>query len=233
MLRHLSVCVVAAWLLLTPALLMAGGPPGLCLPIDGATADNADACAKRITAALGKDVERATMKHNDGQWFVMFHFTRDQVRLADIDAALKGSPFSVSREKLRLFGDVIVEIDLRGASADKLLADLKAVKNASVSESAKKDNMLMVTLSMPDPAYAGPELAKFGDLSFKKQSFQREGQSEKVRASDLPTYDAVRTVVSKHNASLTGLRWECWGCRVLGCVATEGPTAKVSAASAR
>ena len=232
MFRQLAVCVAIACLLLSPAIALAGGPPGLCLPIDGATAENAPQCAKLI-ATLGKDIERAAMKNNDGQWFVIFHFNRENLRLTDIEKALKGSPFTVARDKLRLFGDVILEVDLRGASADKLLADFKAVKNASVSGSAQKNKTLLVTLTMPGPAFDGPELAKFGDVSFRQQTFKSEGQSEAVKASELPTYDALRSIVSKHNASLTTLRWDCWGCRVLGCVATDSPASKVSAANTR
>jgi hypothetical protein len=143
MFRLLTI-TAAAVLFLLPTHAWAGGPPLLCLPIDGATADNADACAQRVAAALGEGVDRAAMRQNDGQWYLTFHFNRDRVRLSEIDAALKGSPFSVARDKLRLFGDVILEVDVQGAAADKLLADLKTQKHVVVSESKREDGKLLV-----------------------------------------------------------------------------------------
>src|SRR4029453_16617006 len=147
MFRLLTI-TCAAVLFLLPLHARAGGLPLLCLPIDGATADNADRCAQRGAKALGEGIERVGMRQNDGQWYLTFHFNRDRVRLADIDAALKGSPFSVARDKLRLFGDVILEVDARDGSADKLLADLKTQKHIVVSESKREDGSLLVTLAL-------------------------------------------------------------------------------------
>jgi hypothetical protein len=217
MFRLLTI-TAAAVLFLLPTHAWAGGPPLLCLPIDGATADNADACAQRVAAALGEGVDRAAMRQNDGQWYLTFHFNRDRVRLSEIDAALKGSPFSVARDKLRLFGDVILEVDVQGAAADKLLADLKTQKHVVVSESKREDGKLLVTLTLPAPQHDVRSQATFGSVSFKTETFRSEGQPDPTKAGDLPTYAALRGAIEKHDASLTGLRWNCWGCRALGCI---------------
>lgn len=218
MFRLLTIAAVTI-LFLLPIQAIAGGPPLLCLPIDGATAENADVCAKRIAAALGNEVERAAMRQNDGQWYLTFHFNRERVRLSEIDAALKGSPFSVPRDKLRLFGDVILEVDLRDASADKLLADLRALRFVTASESKREGDKLLVTLTLPAPSREDRP-ADFGNVSFKAVTFHSEDPSiAAATASDLPSYAAVRGVIEKHKASLTGIRWNCWGCRALGCIA--------------
>src|SRR5262245_40940778 len=185
------LALIAAMLFLLPLTVSAGGPPLLCLPIDGATAANADDCATRVAAALGNDIHEAAMRQNDGQWFLTFHFNRDRVRLADIDAALKGSPFSVPRDKLCLFGDVILEVDVRDAAADKLLADLSTLKLVSVSESKRVDGTLLVTLTLPSPSRE-KRPAEFGTQSFQSQVFYNESQTSPVaKAGDLPNYAAL------------------------------------------
>jgi len=229
MFRTFSTAAGAFVLLLIPVHLLAGGPPRLCLPIDGATAENAQACAKRVADALGKEVMSASLRQNDGQWYLMFNFNRDRVRLADIDAALQGSPCSVPRDKLRLFGDVILEVDLGKASADRMLADLKGVQHVSVSQSKLEDGVLLVTLIMPGPAKTARETADFGQSAIKSAVLRTSEDSDSAaKFHDLPTYEALRKVVEKHEASLTGLRWDCWGCRVLGCVAVSDADGKLS-----
>ena len=49
---RLSLVTLAIVLGLMPLELLAGGPPRLCLPVDGVTADNADECAARLASAL-------------------------------------------------------------------------------------------------------------------------------------------------------------------------------------
>src|SRR5262245_33548379 len=90
---------VTAALVLLPMACVAGGPPWLCLPVDGVTAENSPACAERLKAKLEdkqpdyQDFRGFQLKPAGGQWYLMFHFDKD-VALSDIDAALKGSPFS-------------------------------------------------------------------------------------------------------------------------------------------
>ena len=88
-----SLSAVAAFLLLLPAPLLAGGLPRMCLPVNGVTADNANTCAKRIADALGKRAERVELRENEKQWYAMFHFNCEQVTLAELDTAFKDSPY--------------------------------------------------------------------------------------------------------------------------------------------
>src|SRR4029453_19240311 len=55
---RLLTTTCAAVLFLVPLPPRGGGVPLLCLPIDGATADNAGACAQRIAKAVGEGIER-------------------------------------------------------------------------------------------------------------------------------------------------------------------------------
>ena len=91
-----------------------GGPPRLCLPVDGVTSATANQCADRIAQALGeRAVGKVVVRENDKQWYVLFHYDAKRVTLAELDQALKGSAFSIPRDKLRLFGHVMLEIKRR------------------------------------------------------------------------------------------------------------------------
>ena len=218
--RSVTLFLVAALLALPTASVWAGGPPMLCLPIAGANSENADAVGQRVAAALGKGVDRASLRQNDGQWYLAFHFNRDHVRLAEIDAALKGSAVAVPRDRLRLFGDVILEIDIAQAATEKLLTDLTSIKHASVAESKREGDSLLVQLTLPAPVNEFRAPAEFGKVSFKNHTFQLDSAAgPAVSLNELPTYEVLRKVVEKHDGKLTGLRWNCWGCRALGCVA--------------
>ena len=220
MFHRLTAPAFAAALLLLPVFAKAGGPPMMCLPIDGASSATADACAQLAISRLDGKVTHASLRKNDGQWYLTFNFNRDNIRLAEIDAALAGSPYSIRRDKLRIFGDVILEIDLRRGSADKLLADLKAVQHVSIVDSNREGDKLLVTLKLPAPLNEFRLVADFGKVPFKSHIFRHESNTEPtVGLGDLPSYDTLRKLVAKHDGTLQGLRWDCWGCRALGCVA--------------
>ena len=202
-----------------PTRRQSGWPADDVLARRGATTKNADACAERVAAALGNQVDRASLRQNDGQWFLTFHFNRDNVRLAEIDAALKGSPVSILRDQLRLFGNVILEVDVAEPSAAKLLSDLKSVEHVAVGESKRSGDTLLVTLTLPAPEREFRPAAEFGKVPFRSDTFRHESNTEPaVGLGDLPSYDTLRKLVAKHDGTLQGLRWDCWGCRALGCV---------------
>ena len=229
MFRQLTICAAIAWLLLAPAIALAGGPPRLCIPIDGATTANAHSCGKLVTAALGKGVMNVDMRQNDGQWYLLLNFNRDKVRLNEIDAALKGSPFSVPRDKMRVFADAVVEIDLRSANADKLIADLKALDHVTVGETKKVGGVLTVALAAPAPTYRERD-TEFGAVAFHKESFRAEApNAPETSLKELPTYTALTKVVEKHQAKVANFGWDLLGCRVMGCVVGPGSTTKVTA----
>ena len=226
----LSAATAAALMLPTP--LLAGGPPRLCLPIDGVTASTANECADRIALALGKRAEgKVVLRENEKQWYVLFHFNAEQVTLAELDQALKGSRFSIPRDKLRLFGHVMLEFKMGddAAAQAKLLADLKAVKHLTIEESKRDNGVLFVTAVMPYPHPAArardPEGFAVRPLSEERFSSQYSDLAPRtatpITARDLPTYDTLRAIAEKHDGKLTGIRWKSWACRVLGAVAVR------------
>jgi hypothetical protein len=213
--HKLSAFAVAAALSLLPGELLAGGPPRLCLPIAGVTADNASACAKLIRDGLGdKRGLRAPVevRRHEGQAYVVFPFNVERLKLSNVEAALEGSAFSIPREKLRVFGLVTLEIEVGKAPTDGLIRDLAALEHVAVDESARDKGMLRVTLKTP--------------YSFTRDIFAELERAENAPQSDsratvrtLPRYVVLRDIATKHDSTLRDLHWECWGCRVLGCVA--------------
>src|SRR5688572_30395535 len=130
MLRQLSLWTVLCLFLLVPAQALAGGPPWLCLPVEGVTPGNAAAGAELLTRKLGpwlsphvrgeRDVQ--LRRHGD-QWRLTFYMGKD-VRLSDVETALRGSGYSVPRDKLRMFGHAILEIEAPAGTEDNLVAAL-------------------------------------------------------------------------------------------------------------
>jgi hypothetical protein len=226
-----SLTAVAV-LLLSSSPLLAGGLPRLCLPVDGVTTDNAKDCAKLLADALGKQTEQFEVFQNDKQWYATFRFNREPVTLSELDAALKGSPFSIPRDKLHLFGHVTLEVDIAEASTQKLLTDLKAMKLVTVEKSKRDKGVLYVTVVMPYSNHFGGRIEEFGKVSFAKERFGAEPNDFGPRADppatprDLPSYAALRAVAEKHKGTLNGIRWECWGCRALGGVAVADASGK-------
>jgi hypothetical protein len=202
------------------------------VPVGGVTAENSGACARRLADALGSRAQKVELRENGKQWYAMFQFNCEHVTLGELDAALKESPFTIPRDHLRLFGHVVLEVEIRDASVPKLLDGLKAVKHLTVSESKREAGVQYLTVAMPYPRYSGGETADFGKLPFEKELFGAVAFDDAPRADppvaarDLPTYDGLRTVVEKHGGTLKGVRWKCWGCRVLGGVAVANSLEK-------
>jgi hypothetical protein len=219
---------LAAAVFLLPSTALAGGPPRLCLPVDGVTAATADDCAGRIANALGKRIEgKVVVRENEKQWYVLFHYDSKRVTLDELDRALQGSAFSIPRDKLRLFGHVMLEIkiDEDSAAVQNLLADLKKVKHLTIEESKRDGGMLIVTAVMPYPAARARDSEGFAVRPISEERFGAEPSdfaprtASPVTARDLPGYHALRKIAEKHDGSLEGIRWEGWACRMLGAVA--------------
>jgi hypothetical protein len=222
----LSAATAAALMLPTP--LLAGGPPRLCLPIDGVTESTVNECADRIALALGKRAEgKVVLRENEKQWYVLFHFNAEQVTLAELDQALKGSRFSIPRDKLRFFGHVMLEFKVDEATQPKLLADLKAVKHLTIEETKRDNGLLFVTAVTPYPAARARDPEGFASrpLSEERYSAQHSDIAPRtatpISARELPSYEALRAIAEKHEGKLTGIRWKSWACRVLGAVAVR------------
>ncbi len=246
MIRLLSATAIAAVFLMIPTQLLAGGPPRLCLPIDGVTADNAEMCATRLVDRLGGKLWQharprgVEIRQNEKQWYAMFT-PREAMKLSEIDAALKGSRFSIPRDKLRFFGHVILAVDIRSTPAKELMTDLEAMVYVSVAESKRTKGLLLVTVDMPYPRHFGIQATNIGSVPLSKEIFRRTDFSSDAStkseppatAHDLPSFNLLQAVVAKHNATLRDVRWsDRWACRTLGCVAipkADGNTRKANA----
>jgi hypothetical protein len=206
------------------------------LPIEGVTANNERQCAKLLTEALGpaRAEDGVKLLQDKDQWYARVFLGQD-VTLRQMEEALKGSEFSIRPGKLRLFGHVILEIDLGKAPAKELIADLESMKYVSVAESEKKNGILRVTVDMPYPVTEGRSFRE----TVRWDTFQRNDfasapatRSERpATAGKLPSYDDFHRVAKKHNASLKDIRWsEIYACRPLGCVAVPDGASKETAA---
>jgi hypothetical protein len=243
MVRKIPILAIAGTLLLLPSRLLAGGPPWLCLPIDGVTATNAEACVDLINSKLKNKLQLhsgpygggAALRQDGNQRYLTFYMVED-VGLGEIDAALQGSAFSIPRDELRLFGHVILEVEPRTAPSMELLAALNAVEHTAVVDSASKENRLLVTVQMPYPVVEErpkPEYVAWDKFAWNDYTSQIPKQAESPVSRDrLPTLGKIRDVVTKYNASLKDIRWSTThACRALGCVSVPQPDATVAATS--
>jgi hypothetical protein len=244
MFRAIWLFVVAAVLLLWPARLIAGGPPWLCLPVDGVTADNVKECTDLLTDKLKGKFAPNRARYNNvelhnhaNQWYLTFYMGED-VGLREVEAALKGSRFSVPRDRLRLFGHVILEIDAGKATDKQLLAALEALNYVSVAKSEHKDDLLLVTVDMPYPVEDNRrENLTAGWDKFERNDFASDQATKSEPAATprtLPSYEAFRGIVAKHKASLKDIRWSThYACRPLGGVAVASDSVASASAGTR
>jgi len=236
MLRSVSLAVVAAAFLVLPARLMAGGPPFLCLPVDGVTSRNVQACTELLNSKLEKRIwshpgrsQGVKLMERTSQWYLAFYMDSD-VRLSDVQAALKASEFSIPQDRLHLFGHVILEIDARPAARQALLSGLDALPHVAVEESRTQENLLLATVDMPYPVERErADLESVGWDTFQRNDLS-SNQSTKPRtpatSRQLPGYENFRDLVSKYNAVLKDICWSPnYACRPLGGVAEPRPTA--------
>jgi hypothetical protein len=238
--RKISLFVVAACLLF-PTSLLAGGPPRLCLPIDGVTDANSQACADLLASRLGDKIWRhdteIQFRKYGNQMYVAF-FMGKEIALSDIEAGLKGTNVSVPRDKLRFFGHVVLKIDVSGASTGKstenssgelsgeLLTGLKSLKNVAVAESSKTKEGLLVTLDMPYPAVdRANDRELVGWDSFRRNDLSTGSDRSLLTVEQLPGLGDLRDELAQHKARLIDVHWSpTYACRALGCAAA--PTEK-------
>lgn len=237
--RKLSLSAVAAACFLITAQVMAGGPPMLCIPIDGVTPGNAELCAKRLDTALGARVWRHAgrpelqMRQSGEQWYAVFHLDED-VALSEIDAALKGSVFSVPRDRLRLFGHVTLVIEARRLP-EQLTADLAAIKHVRFGKSKQEQGGVLATVDMPYPVMSAEHdresiaWEQFQWTDFSSNWAPGHNAGAPATRESLPPIDDLRQVVVRHNAQLNDVRWSAfWGCRPLGGVVVPNSEAERS-----
>ena len=227
MIKRLLGIAVAA-LLFLPAQGTAGGPPLLCLPIDGVTAENARECSRLLEGPLAEKLwgqagrDRGVhMLNRDGQWYAAFYMG-GEVRLGEIEQPLKGSSFSVPRDRLRMFGHAILEIDPAGGKETALTG--KFGEYVMVSQIKKEKDRRDVVVDMPYPIWRTRGVQ--GVLNWKDEYAWMDFNSTRTRldtaigAEKLPTVSEVETSLKKQDARLKDIRWNAtWGCRALGAVA--------------
>jgi hypothetical protein len=241
MCRKLLILAAVAALPLLPGRLFAGGPPWLCIPVDGVTSGNAKACMELINTKLGNKLWQhdgpygggAAIHHDKDQQYLTFYMQQD-VRLSEIEAALKGTEFSIPRDRLRLFGHVILEIDPGQAPHKALLASLETLDQVSVAESQAEKNLLLVTAQMPYPVVRDrpkPDFIGWEKFARNDYTSQSPSKTESPTTRDsLPSYDSFRDLVAKHDASLRDIRWSmAHACRALGCVDAPKSAAEIAA----
>jgi hypothetical protein len=239
MFRQRIVFALVAALFLASGQARAGGPPMLCLPIDGVTAENADECTKLLAAKLGKmvfpgneDFRQIEIRQFGKQWYLTFYFVED-VALIDLESALEGSNFSIPRDRLHFFGHVVLDIDAGATSPDELKAGLKAIKYVSVGESETKENRILLTIDMPYPEKdlrRAPEAVSDNAFQWNDLSSNPSAKAEApATAQQLPNDNAFHVVLAKHGAKLHDIRWTTANaCRVVGSVAVDESNGKLS-----
>jgi hypothetical protein len=212
---------------------MAGGPPWLCLPVAGVNSDNADQCAQLVVKALGEkiwhDPQRASavMLQEDQNQHYLVLYLRHNVRLSDIEKIFEGTEFTIPREKLHLFGHVVLEIECDDDAQGELLESLKQLQHVSVAESERDSKLLRVTVDMPYPEIveqAGGDHVGWDRFVRMDYSSDQKTRNEPPASVDmLPTYGGFESVISDHQGSL---RTVCWSvehaCRPLGAVVAHG-----------
>jgi hypothetical protein len=225
--------------LLLPAAAFAGGPPWLCLPIDGVNAENAQEAADLLASKLADKIWQSSdeqqpvkIRQHEQQWYLTFYMGND-IKLSDVRIALLGSKFDVASNRLHLFGHVDLLIDPKGADRQKLLRALDAVDYVSIAESTDKDSQLLVTLDLPYPA--GDNEIEHGAVGWKEfrrndLSTDQEARSKESPATPdaLPHQATLAGVVQQNGAVLKEIRWTTtYACRALGGVAVPNTTLTV------
>ena len=239
MLAKRTVLMGVLVVLLSAGRLWAGGPPLVCVPIDGATAENAKACGDLIAAKLTDqilpgDAEHAAVKLREigGQWYASFYMSKD-VRLSEIEASLEGSEFSIPRDRMHLFGHTVVEFQPQGA-AKELATDVGALEFAFVEEAKPEHDALALTVAMPyvndvrrDEFTAWNTFRwwrEVGDPSLASEP------NDPTAIEQLPSMEALAKAAASHGAKLKDVRWSTeFACRSVGAVAVESKGDAVAA----
>jgi hypothetical protein len=217
----------------------AGGPPMLCLPIDGVTAENAQECTKLLSAKLenklfppSDDFRPIEVREFGNQWYVTFFFVED-VALSEVEAALNGSSYSIPRDRLHFFGHILLEIDAGATPPKDLMAGLDALEYISVGESDTKQNRMLLAVDMPYPKQdlrRAPQAVNDNTFQWNDLSSDPSAKSqEPATAEQLPNYSAFNAVLARHDAKLHNIRWTVDNaCRAVGAVAVNKADGKLS-----
>jgi hypothetical protein len=174
----------------------------------------------------------AMIRQDDDQRYLTF-FLNEDVSLGEIEAALKGSEFSIPRDRLRVFGHVVLEFDVGKTPSKELVAALDAVDHTSVAESKVENGLCLVTAQMPYPIEERRNRESVGWENFGENDLASERGIKSdwpVSPRALPRYETFRSIAAKHNASLSDMRWSTrFACRTVGCVRAPEANATIAA----
>lgn len=229
MARQFLLVSVAIFVLSSAIDAQAGGWPRLFLPLDGVTAGNAEDCRQLFNERLGLRLTPSKVRRNvvevvqrNDQWYVAMYVMKN-VSLSQVEEALKGSEYTLERDKLRLFGHAYLIVQAPENSRDDLLADLKNVPNVSIPSAKELDDALQITIDMPYPSTADSNRESFDWVDYSWGDFssdQSRRQRDPITADGLPRFRILQQVAKMHGGTLSDITWGMpWGCRTLGCVA--------------
>jgi hypothetical protein len=239
MYRKLSFVSMMAALVLAAGQARAGGPPMLCLPIDGVTTENAGECARLLADKLenqifpgNEDFRPIEIRQFGNQWYLTFYFVED-VALSDLESALDGSRFTIPRDRLHFFGHVVLDIDAGATPLDDLKTSLEALAYVAVGSSETEQNRILLTVDMPYPEKdlrRTPEAVRQNSFQWNDLSSNPSARSnEPASAEQLPNDRHFQKTLAKHDAKLRDIRWTTANaCRVVGGVAVQEADGKLS-----
>jgi hypothetical protein len=229
MFQKQGLLAVLALSLVSPSPLIAGGPPWLCLPIAGVTPDDAEACTTLIEAKLQDKLwshlkARGGAKiHHDGNQPYLTCYMKQDISLGDIETALRGSEFSIPRDKIRMFGHVVLDVDTKKSTSKEIVTALDAMEYVGIVETEDYKGRLLITVELPYPVVdnrPNPEdlrWDKFARNDYSSVDFAKSASP--IGPGDLPGFYHFREVLTKQGASLQDIRWSNnFACRALGCV---------------
>jgi hypothetical protein len=239
MYRKHSFLTAAVLVALGAGRVLAGGPPMLCLPIDGVTAETVDECTTLLTAKLESKLfppadkfRPIEVRQFGDQWYLTFYFAED-VNLSEVEKALEDSRFSIPRDRLHFFGHIVLEIDAGVTTPKTLMAGLDALELVSVSDSEAAKDRLLLAVDMPYPAQdfrSRPEA--LGETSFHWNGLSSDLSSktdEPATARQLPSYDTLQKVFATNDVKLHDVRWTTEAaCRSVGGVAVPEADGKLT-----
>lgn len=229
MFQKLSKTVAALALVLVPAQLLAGGPAWLCVPVDGITSTNQEKCLQILGEALKASVldfdnghPAIQIQRHENQWYATFH-PKDDVRLSEMEKSLKGTEFSIPRDRMRLFGHVILETKSPSENQAAIEKELDALEYAAVSGDKTENGAGEIIVDMPYPT----EMRRSSDgVRFWGDSYQwnvlntnTTPAAAPATTGTLPSPKDFGKILARHDAELKDLRWSpVYHCRAIGSV---------------
>jgi hypothetical protein len=230
MFQTLSNALFALALVLVPANLLAGGPAWLCVPVDGITSSNQAKCIDLLGDALKGSLfttdegkPQIKIERHENQWYATCHLT-DDVLLGEVEKALGGSEFSIPRDRMRLFGHVVLEVKSGSEAREAVKTQLDALANVAVSDVKPLGSLAEITIDMPYPTQMrrGSDGVRFWEDAYQWNDLNTVGtqNTPPATAESLPSPKELGKVILGQGAELKDIRFSAaFHCRPIGSVA--------------